>query len=293
MNIAEYLKSRKELIDRYLLKYLPSGNMYTRTLYRAMKYSTMARSKRIRPVLVLAACEAFGKSMELAMPTACALEFIHTYTLIHDDLPAMDDDDWRRGKPSCHRVFGEDVAILSGDALSALAIRTITEKTSRSVKRERVISMIDVITEALMDVVGGQIADLKFERRKFGKKELEFIHLNKTAALIKASVVSGGIIGGASSVQLKKLAGYGENLGLAFQMIDDILDMTSSRKMLGKTPGKDLKQKKATYPRLVGMDQARKMAKGKIDKAIKSLQGLGKRFIILRQIAAHLGERCV
>ena len=303
MNISRYLDSKKKLIDRHLLKYLvrrsqrqgeaglPSGNKYTKTLAKSMKYSTIARCKRIRPILALSACSAVGGKGKYVIPTACAIELIHTFTLIHDDLPAMDNDDWRRGKLSNHKVFGEDIAILSGDALQALAYRIIAEKTDKKVKRDILVKVVSEISRALVSVVSGQVVDIKLEGKKYTRKDLEFVHSNKTASLIKASILCGGLIGGASKNQLKKLAKYGENLGLAFQIIDDILDVTSTRKKLGKTPRKDVRQKKATYPKLIGLDQSKHLAGVKLKASINSLQGLGKSFNILRSIASYLGKR--
>lgn len=291
MNIEKYLGSKRKLIDRYLLKYLPAGDRYTSVLARAMKYSVIAKAKRIRPILLLAACEAVGSNQMYAMPASCAIEMIHTYTLIHDDLPAMDNDDWRRGKPSSHKMFGEDIAILTGDALSMLAFKLIAEKTDKRLKRETVLRVIAEISKALMDVVRGQVADLRYEGNKYKEKDLEFIHFNKTASLIKASVRCGALIGGAGDELVNKLGNYGENLGLAFQITDDILDVVSTREKLGKTPKKDIIQKKATYPGLVGLERSKQIANNKLNASIKALQGLDKRFNILRQIANYLGGR--
>lgn len=287
MNINAYLSARKKIIDTQIIKYLPSADRYTSTLVRAMRYSAVARSKRIRPILVLAACEAVGGSMKDAVPTACAIELIHTYTLVHDDLPAMDDDDWRRGKRSNHKVFGEDIAILAGDALNTLAFRIIADNTDK----RPALKVISLLSGALLRVVGGQAADLKFEGKKFNKNDIEYIHKNKTAALIKASVLCGAVIGGADRRTINKLSRFGEDIGLAFQVIDDILDVTSNRKALGKTPKKDVRQKKATYPRLLGIQRSKDLASNKVDSSIKALQGLGKRFNMLRSLAVYLAGR--
>ena len=273
MNIKEYLSRRKKLIDNALLSYVPRGQKYTKELSEAVKYSLMSGGKRIRPILTLAACEAVSGSYRKAMPAAAAIEMIHTYTLIHDDLPAMDDDDFRRGKPTCHRVFGEDVAILAGDLLNTLAFQIIADnygdKTSKIV-RELAFSL------GINGVVGGQLADLKSSGRRIDRNELEFISSHKTACLFIASARIGAIIGGASGPQLGKMTQYAANLGLAFQIIDDILDH---------------KEKvKNSYPAILGMEKSRIESQKKLKAALNALPK-EKGYYILARIAQFLAKR--
>ncbi|MFH1709520.1 MAG: polyprenyl synthetase family protein [bacterium] len=273
MNIQKYLSQRRIVIDKAIPRYIPRGEKFTRSLHEAIEYSLMSGGKRIRPILTLAACEAVSGKFKDAIPLAVAIEMIHTYTLIHDDLPAMDNDDMRRGKPTCHKVFGEDVAILAGDMLNTLAFEIIAESYGA-----RTALIISEISKALgiRGVVGGQIADLKSKDRKISLKELEFIGIHKTACLFIACVRGGAIVGGASREELSKLTAFATHLGLAFQIIDDILD---------HKPGS-----KDNYPALLGMSRSRSAAKMEINKAVKALPK-DKNYSRLKEMAFFLAKR--
>jgi geranylgeranyl diphosphate synthase type II len=273
MNIEKYLSNRRIVVDKAISKYIPRGEIYTRSLRDAVRYSLMSGGKRIRPILTLAACEAVSGGFKKAMPLAVAIEMIHTYTLIHDDLPAMDNDDLRRGKPTCHRVFGEDVAILAGDMLNTLAFEIIARYYG-----ERSAPIISELSKALgiNGVVGGQLADLKSTNKKIDMKELSFISVHKTAYLFIACVRCGAIAGGATRGEISKLTEYAMSIGLAFQIIDDILDYKAGSKN--------------NYPALLGMDRSRSQAESEIDKAVKVLP-IGASYGNLREIALFLADR--
>jgi len=273
MNIKKYLSQRKSVVDKSILKFIPKGSKYTKPLHDAVRYSLMSGGKRIRPILTLAACEAVSGEYKKAIPLAVAIEMIHTYTLIHDDLPAMDDDDLRRGKPTCHRIFGEDVAILAGDTLNTLAFEVIAE--NYGTKTALIISELSRAL-GIEGVVGGQLADLKSKNRKINLGELEFINIHKTAHLFVASIKCGAIAGGASGSELLKLAEFAAHLGLAFQIIDDILD---------HKPGS-----KNDYPALLGMGRSRSAARTEVDEAIRSLPK-SKNYGCLRETALFLADR--
>jgi geranylgeranyl diphosphate synthase type II len=258
-----------------------------------MRYSVFAGGKRLRPVLVIAGAEAVGGRMDDVMPTACALELIHTYSLIHDDLPAMDNDDFRRGRPTSHKVFGEAMAILAGDGLLTHAFRLIADNwrpgMDAAVLRD---VLVDVADAAGTDgMVGGQVADLEAEGRRIGADLLDYIHLHKTAALIRTSIRVGARLSGATAVQLQALSVAGADLGLAFQIVDDILDVTGTTEQLGKTAGKDQAQQKATYPAIHGLDASRARAKGLVDEALGALAPLGPPADPLRALAQFILER--
>ncbi len=273
MDIEIYLSNRKSVVNKALSEYIPRGDRYAKTLRDAVRYSLMSGGKRIRPILTLAACEAVSGGYKKAMPLAVAIEMIHTYTLIHDDLPAMDNDDIRRGKPTCHRVFGEDVAILAGDMLNTLAFEIIADNYG-----ERSALIISELSKALgiNGVVGGQLADLKSKDKRIAMSELRFISIHKTACLFIASVRCGAIAGGATRSEISKLTEYAMSIGLAFQIIDDILDY--------KTGSKN------NYPALLGMKSSESQAKTGIEKAVRALPG-GANYSYLRGIALFLAER--
>ncbi|HKY06339.1 MAG TPA: farnesyl diphosphate synthase, partial [Blastocatellia bacterium] len=249
--------------------------------------------KRLRPVLTLAAGEAFGAPAEDLAPTACAIEMIHTYSLIHDDLPAMDNDDLRRGRPTCHKKFGEAVAILAGDALLTRAFGILSsEVTATDATRQlRVIREVANASGTVDALIGGQMADLEGEGREISAIELEYIHRSKTGAMIRASVVAGGILAGATEAQLDRLRAYGERIGLAFQIADDILDVTSTSQQLGKTAGKDLDSKKATYPAIHGLDKSKTEARRLVEEAIELVSSTGARTRELEEIARFVIAR--
>jgi len=267
-----YMKERAEVVNAALDACLPL--QHPDVLYESMRYSLLAGGKRVRPALCLAACEMVGGSAAAATPTACAMEIVHTMSLIHDDLPAMDNDDFRRGRPTNHKVFGDDIAILSGDALLTYAFEHIARDT-KGVPPERVLRVICELGRAsgAQGLVGGQVVDIKSENKEVGIEVLQYIHEHKTAALLEASVVCGAIIGGADERVIEKLRKYALNIGLAFQVVDDILDVTQTTEVLGKTAAKDLAVNKTTYPKLLGLDKSREVADGLIAEAIAMLDG--------------------
>ncbi len=273
MIIDKYLSQRRTTIDKAISEYIPKGEKYARLLLDAVRYSLMSGGKRIRPILTLAACEAVSGGFKKAIPAAVAIEMIHTYTLIHDDLPAMDDDDFRRGKATCHRVYGEDTAILAGDMLNTLAFEIIAGSYG-----ERSALIISELSKALgiNGVVGGQLADLRSKNRRIDLSELKFISSHKTASLFVACVRCGAIAGAAAQSELSKLTEYAEHLGLAFQIIDDILDYK---------PGS-----KNSYPALLGMNRSKSEAKAEIEKSVRALPE-GPSYSRLKEIAIFLAER--
>ncbi|HKP86088.1 MAG TPA: farnesyl diphosphate synthase [Blastocatellia bacterium] len=292
-SIQEYLSRRAEEVNAWLECLVPSETVPPAELHRAMRYSLLGGGKRLRPTLVLAAGEAFGSETEDLMPAACAIEMIHTYSLIHDDLPAMDNDDLRRGRPTCHKAFGEAVAILAGDALLTQAFRVLaSDAPARNAERQvRVIREFATAAGTVDGMIGGQMADIENEGRQVDGATLEYIHRSKTGALITAPVVVGGIIAGASDEQVERLRAYGERVGLAFQIADDILDITSTSEQLGKTPGKDQVAHKATYPALHGMAASEARARELVNEAIAIASGLGVDSRILEGLARFIVAR--
>ncbi|MEH1945943.1 MAG: geranylgeranyl diphosphate synthase CrtE [Nostoc sp.] len=291
-NLAGYLKERQKLCDNALDRSI--AVIYPEKIYEAMRYSLLAGGKRVRPILCLATCEMMGGTIEMAMPTACAVEMIHTMSLIHDDLPAMDNDDYRRGKLTNHKVYGEDVAILAGDGLLALAFESVAIETPQSVKREVVLQVIARLGRALGagGLVGGQVVDLESEGKSdISLETLNFIHKHKTAALLEACVVCGGLIANASPEDVQRLTRYAQNIGLAFQIIDDILDITSTQEQLGKTAGKDQKAQKVTYPSLWGLEESRSIAQELVKEACVELEPFGDRAKPLQAIAHYITSR--
>lgn len=266
-DFKDYMAERAKLIDAALDLAVPM--QYPEVINEAMRYSLLAGGKRVRPALCLAACEMVGGSIEAAMPTACALEMIHTMSLIHDDLPSMDNDDFRRGQPTNHKVYGEEIAILAGDALLSLSFEYIARET-RNVPPEAVIQVVIEVGKAVgaEGLVAGQVVDIKSEGKPdVGLDTLQYIHEHKTAALLEAAVVCGAILGGAGLSELEKLRRYSKAIGLAFQVVDDILDITATTEELGKTAGKDLAVAKTTYPSLVGLERSREIADELIEDA--------------------------
>ncbi|MEH2179491.1 geranylgeranyl diphosphate synthase CrtE [Nostoc sp.] len=291
-NLAAYLKERQKLCDNALDRSIQV--IYPEKIYEAMRYSLLAGGKRVRPILCLATCEMMGGTIEMAMPTACAVEMIHTMSLIHDDLPAMDNDDYRRGKLTNHKVYGEDVAILAGDGLLALAFESVAIQTPQSVKREIVLQVIARLGRALgaSGLVGGQIVDLESEGKSdISLETLNFIHKHKTAALLEACVVCGGLITNASPEDVQRLTRYAQNIGLAFQIIDDILDITSTQEQLGKTAGKDQKAQKVTYPSLWGIEESRSKAQELVKAACVELEPFGDKAKPLQALAHFITSR--
>jgi geranylgeranyl diphosphate synthase type II len=291
--ITNYLARRADEVNSWLECLVPSEMIPPEQLHKAMRYSLLAGGKRLRPVLVLASGEAFGADTEELMPAACAIEMIHTYSLIHDDLPAMDNDDLRRGRPTCHKAFGEAVAILAGDALLTQAFRVLaSDSVERNAERQiRVIREVATAAGTVDALIGGQMADIENEGKQVAPSMLEYIHRSKTGAMIRASVVVGGIIAGASDEQIDKLRAYGERIGLAFQIADDILDVTSTSEQLGKTPGKDQAAHKATYPALYGVAASEARASELVSEAVNIISSLGLQTQVLKELARFIIAR--
>jgi geranylgeranyl diphosphate synthase, type II len=290
-DLKTYLKERQQLCEAALDRAVPM--CYPETIYEAMRYSLLAGGKRLRPILTIATCEMAGGTIDVAMPTACAMEMVHTMSLIHDDLPAMDDDDYRRGKLTNHKVYGEDIAILAGDGLLAYAFEYIAEHT-KDVAAERILQVISRLGRAVgaAGLVGGQVVDLESEGKTDTSLEtLNFIHNHKTAALLEACVVCGGILAGVSQDDLQRLSRYSQNIGLAFQIIDDILDITATQEQLGKTAGKDLKAKKVTYPSLWGIEESHNKANQLVAEACQELEIFGEKAQPLIAIAHYITQR--
>jgi len=292
-DLEAYLTERRALVDAALARLLPSEDTPPPTVHRAMRYSVMAGGKRLRPILVIAGAEAVGAAPAVVMPTACALELIHTYSLIHDDLPAMDDDDYRRGRLTNHKVFGDAMAILAGDALLTLAFKLVAENAAL-VKDARVIC--DVVAE-IADAAGtggmvaGQVVDIESEGKAVPPETLEYIHTHKTAALLRASLSVGVRLGGGDAAALAAIGDAGQSLGLAFQIVDDILDVEGSLEALGKTAGSDARKQKATYPALHGVDASRREARRLIERAKSRLAVFGARSAPICALADFVVER--
>jgi geranylgeranyl diphosphate synthase type II len=294
MNLDSYLKDRLDLVDRGLDTFLPDADRLPGALHKAMRYSVFAGGKRIRPILMCAACEAVGGMAEMALPAACAIEMLHTYSLIHDDLPAMDDDDFRRGRPTNHKVFGEATAILAGDALLTeafllLSAPEVLPAVTAEVRRD----LIHILAHAAgsLGMVGGQVVDMESEGKTINLPTLEYIHTHKTGALILAAVQMGALIGGADATTMTALTRFGEAAGLAFQIADDILDIIGEQDVVGKDIGSDQARGKATYPALLGLEEAKRRACELRDLGITALSELGTAAEPLRQIVHYIVDR--
>jgi len=288
MKLPAFFEEDRQEIERALDELLPPENAPPTSIHRSIRYSVFAGGKRIRPILCLEAARIFQPDPKAAIPAACALEFIHTYSLIHDDLPALDNDDLRRGKPTCHKQFGEATAILAGDALLTLAFETLAAAAVEPARRVAVIREVARAAGTRNGMVGGQVADLEAEGQELRPELLEYIHRSKTAALIRASVVAGALCGGASEADVVRLGHFGENIGWAFQVVDDILDVEESSAALGKTAGKDRAQRKATYPALYGLKKSHQFAKELATLAIGELTTYAERADRLRELAEFL-----
>jgi len=291
MELKRYLVDRQKAVDRALDRFLPKESARPATIHQAMRYSLFAGGKRLRPILCLAAAEACGGKISPALPLACAVECIHTYSLVHDDLPSMDNDDLRRGRATCHKVFGDGIAILAGDALLTIAfeITAHVRKTKRYDLRE---FLREIATAAgSRRLIAGQVADLEAEGRRINRAQLRYIHENKTAALLTASVRLGAMAANASAKQLNAITAFGRALGLAFQVIDDILDVTQTSEKLGKSAGKDVAAKKATYPAVIGLEKSRAEARRLTSAAHRALKSLGENASVLRALADYLLQR--
>ncbi len=281
-----YLTGKKKVVDQLLDEYLPSENSYPDILHQAMRYSVLAGGKRIRPILAMTAYEAFGGGdKNIINPAACSLELVHTYSLIHDDLPCMDDDNLRRGIPTLHKKYNEAVAVLAGDALHDLAFELIARSGSAQVVSELALAI------GTFGMLGGQMADVEAEGKKNSIEQIEFIHKHKTGALIRASVRIGAILANVDRTTLESLGSYGEKIGLAFQIIDDILDIEGDEEKLGKIVGSDCKNDKATYPGTVGMELARRVGDRLIDEAIDIAEQFKIKKNHFVDIARFIGQR--
>ena len=290
-DLQSYLTGKKTLVETALDKSLPIGK--PEKIYEAMRYSLLAGGKRLRPILCLATVELLGANPDIAIATACALEMIHTMSLIHDDLPAMDNDDFRRGSPTNHKVYGEDIAILAGDGLLAYSFEYVAEQTP-DVSMDKVVKVLAILGKAVGadGLVGGQVMDLDCEGKSDVTAEtLSSIHRRKTGALLEACVSSGATLAGATESDLNRLSIYAQNIGLAFQIIDDILDVTATSEELGKTAGKDICAQKATYPKLWGLEVSRQKAQELIDDAIEQLDIYGDSALPLQAIAQYIVSR--
>jgi len=293
-DLEAYLAERRRAVEAALDRYLPPADAYPPTIHQAMRYSVFAGGKRLRPILVIAAAEAVGGGMAAVMPTACAFELIHTYSLIHDDLPAMDDDDYRRGRPTNHKVYGEAVAILAGDALLTHALGLVAVNCAAGGTPLEVFPrVLAEITQAAGSggMIGGQVVDVQSEGRPVSAETLEYIHTHKTGALIRAALRSGALLAGAAEPALAALTEYGERLGLAFQIVDDVLDIEGSLESLGKRAGSDRRKQKATYPALHGLEASKARAAALVREAQDALAGLGPPATPLRALADFVLHR--
>src|SRR5574341_1224407 len=294
MDIKAYLTKKKNLVDKALESLVPPVKSFPPAVFEAMRYSLFAGGKRVRPILAIAAAEALGAKTADLLPIAGSLELIHTYSLIHDDLPAMDDDDFRRGRPTCHKVYGEAIAILAGDGLLNRAFEVLSDpRRLKAVPANRLIAIIREISTAsgVFGMVGGQVVDMESEGKDIDFPTLEYIHTHKTGALIRASVRTGALYAKAGKRQFAALTRYGEMVGLAFQIADDILDITGTQEEIGKDVGSDIKKGKKTFPAFYGLEESRRRAAEVADKAVASLHGFGRAADPLRELAKYIVNR--
>jgi geranylgeranyl diphosphate synthase, type II len=294
VDILRYLQEQKALVDEPLARYLPGEEHYPPAIFQAMRYSVFAGGKRVRPILAIAAAEALGGTAADVLPLACALECIHTYSLIHDDLPALDNDDYRRGRLTNHKVFGEANAILAGDALLTFAFELMGDARHwPQFVPERVVQVMHEVAYAIgtFGMIGGQVVDLQMEGQDVDLLALQYIHAHKTGALIRTSVRSGAILGGGSPAAVEALTHYGTHIGLAYQIMDDILDVRGDEQLMGKALRKDNERRKATYPRLVGLAESEVRAQAAITASIAALDIIGERGAVLRDLAHFIIAR--
>jgi geranylgeranyl diphosphate synthase type II len=291
-NLESFFAQAVKIVDTELDRLIPAANSEPKKLHQAIRWSVFGGGKRFRPILLLAVGRTFGAKNESLVRIAAAIEMIHTYSLIHDDLPSMDDDDLRRGRETCHKKFGEATAILAGDALQALAFKTISEESNLDPKtRVRLISEIATAAGTRNGMVGGQQMDLDAEGEEASVQSVESIHRNKTGSLIRASAIAGTIIGGASENEIKIISNYANDLGLLFQVTDDIIDVSQTSEALGKTAGKDAAKRKATYPAVYGLDKSMDLARGLFSKIESELEGIGRPHSILIELARFVLDR--
>ena len=290
-DIQTYLDEKGKLIDGLLMSFMPPENTHPKIIHEAMHYSLFSSSKRIRPLLALATGDALGCSAEIVIPYACALEMIHTHSLIHDDLPSMDNDDFRRGKPSSHKIYGEGLAILAGNGLLVQAFEILSRKNGDPARQMAALNCLCRAIGTDHGLLGGQVMDLSFQGKSFTEKDLDYIHSSKTGALIEASVVGTAILAGAGKAELEHMQKYGKKVGLAFQIADDLLDVTGSSEKMGKKTGKDNESEKATYPALFGIDASRKKAHNLVEAAVSELEWLGEKGEILTELGKFISVR--
>jgi geranylgeranyl diphosphate synthase type II len=294
VDIQRYLQERKAWVEAALARYLPAEDAYPPVIFQAMRYSVFAGGKRVRPILAIAAAEAVGATADDVMPLACALECIHTYSLIHDDLPALDNDDYRRGRLTNHKVFGEANAILAGDALLTLAFELLSDARRWPAYRpDRILPVVHEIAYAIggFGMIGGQVVDLQMEGREVDLPTLHYIHAHKTGALIRAAVRSGALLAGGSAAEVGALTEYGTHVGLAFQIMDDILDVKGDERLMGKALRKDAERRKATYPGVVGLAAAEERAEAAVRAGLAALEPFGARAEPLRELARFIISR--
>ncbi|HUJ19550.1 MAG TPA: farnesyl diphosphate synthase [Nitrospirota bacterium] len=294
MDIKGYLARKKDVVDRTLQKLVPNEKTFPPAVHEAMRYSLFAGGKRVRPILALAAAEALGAKTTDLLPIAASLELIHTYSLIHDDLPAMDNDDFRRGRPTCHKVYGEAIAILAGDGLLNLAFEVLSHpRRTRAIPASRLITITREIATAsgVFGMIGGQVVDIQSEGREVDFPTLEYIHTHKTGALIRSSVRAGALYARAGKRQFAALTRYGEMVGLAFQIADDILDITGKQEEIGKDVGSDIKKGKKTFPSFYGLQESRRRAGEVADRALAALKDFDRKADPLRELAKYIINR--
>ena len=294
MDLKDYLQKRSALVDQGLARWLPGEDVLPRSLHHAMRYSVFAGGKRLRPILMIAACEAVGGHARQVLHAACAMEMIHTYSLVHDDLPAMDDDDFRRGRPTNHKVHGEATAILAGDALLTEAFRLLADaEANLSIPPARALKVVELVARyaGSQGMVGGQVVDMESEGKEIDFPTLEYIHTHKTGGLILASVQVGALLAGANDAEIMAIKRFGGAAGLAFQIADDILDVVGVQEQLGKDVGSDQARGKATYPAVLGLDEARQRADELCEIAVAALAPLGEPAEALQELARYIVNR--
>ena len=293
MEFKQALKHRANQVELLLKEYMPKEEGYQKTIMEAMNYSLSAGGKRLRPILTMEACNIVGGNVEDVIPFAMAIEMIHTYSLIHDDLPALDNDDLRRGKDTNHIVFGEDMAILAGDALLNYAFEVMLSNSIDKENPNKYLKAINEIakTSGIYGMIGGQVVDIQSENKKISKEKLDYIHNNKTAAIIVGCMRAGAIIGNATEFQLENITKYAKNIGLSFQIVDDILDIIGDESKLGKKVGSDLDNHKSTYPSLIGLDESKTIAYELIQEAKNSINMIGNDAYFLNGLADYIIDR--
>ena len=293
MEFKQCLKEKASFVEKVLKEYMPKEEGYQKTVIEAMNYSLSAGGKRLRPILTLEACKIVGGNEDEAIPFAIAIEMIHTYSLIHDDLPALDNDDLRRGRPTNHKVYGEAMGILAGDALLNYAFEVMLAGSINKENPEKYLKAINEIAKGagIYGMIGGQVVDVESENKQIEKEKLDYIHMNKTAAMMVGCMRAGATIGGANSEQMEEITKYAKNIGLSFQIVDDILDIVGDEAKLGKKVGSDIENHKSTYPSLLGLDKSKEIAHNLIDEAMKSIEKLSDDVDFLKGLAEYIIDR--